>query len=70
MPRDIADMRAALNDEDAWAQEFELQWLDEASAWLSYELIDSVVTWRVSPNTIPMAPVLSALISPPVMTCL
>lgn len=35
-------MRAALNDEDAWAQEFELKWLDEASAWLSYELIDGV----------------------------
>ncbi|MDN0028165.1 terminase large subunit domain-containing protein [Serratia marcescens] len=42
LPRDIAEMRAALNDEDAWAQEFELKWLDEASAWLSYELIDGV----------------------------
>jgi phage FluMu gp28-like protein len=42
LPRDIDEMRAALNDEDAWAQEFELKWLDEASAWLSYELINSV----------------------------
>lgn len=42
LPRDIAQMRAALNDEDAWAQEFELKWLDEASAWLSFELIDGV----------------------------
>jgi len=42
LPRDIEQMRAALNDEDAWAQEFELQWLDEASAWLSYELINDV----------------------------
>ncbi|HGJ5862582.1 terminase large subunit domain-containing protein, partial [Arsenophonus nasoniae] len=42
LPCDIADMRAALNDEDAWAQEFELKWLDEASSWLSYELIDGV----------------------------
>ncbi|MGG2141977.1 terminase large subunit domain-containing protein [Symbiopectobacterium sp. RP] len=42
LPRDIADMRAALNDEDAWAQEFELKWLDEASSWLSYALIDGV----------------------------
>lgn len=41
-PRDIAGLRAALNDEDAWAQEFELKWLDEASAWLSYDLISSV----------------------------
>ncbi|HWO99177.1 MAG TPA: terminase family protein [Methylococcus sp.] len=42
LPRDIEEMRAALNDEDAWAQEFELQWLDEASAWLSFDLINSV----------------------------
>jgi phage FluMu gp28-like protein len=40
LPRDIAEMRAALNDEDSWLQEFELQWLDEASAWLAYELIN------------------------------
>lgn len=42
LPRDIEEMRRALNDEDAWAQEFELQWLDEASAWLSFDLINSV----------------------------
>ena len=42
LPRDIDEMRSALNDEDAWAQEFELKWLDEASAWLSFELINSV----------------------------
>ena len=42
LPRDIGEMRRALNDEDAWAQEFELKWLDEASAWLSFELINSV----------------------------
>lgn len=41
LPRDIAEMRLALNDEDAWSQEFELKWLDEASAWLPYELIDA-----------------------------
>ena len=36
LPRDIDEpSRAAMNDEDAWAQEYELQWLDEASAWLS-----------------------------------
>lgn len=38
-PRDIDELRAALADPDAWAQEYELQWLDEASAWLSYDLI-------------------------------
>lgn len=42
LPRNIEEMRAALNDEDAWAQEFELKWLDEASSWLSYELINDV----------------------------
>jgi phage FluMu gp28-like protein len=31
-----------LNDEDAWAQEFELKWLDEASAWLDYDMINAV----------------------------
>lgn len=41
LPRNVDEMRLALNDEDAWSQEFELKWLDEASAWLSYELIDA-----------------------------
>lgn len=42
LPRDIAALRAALDDEDAWAQEFELKWLDEASNWLSFDLINAV----------------------------
>lgn len=42
LPRNIDEMRLALNDDDAWAQEFELKWLDEASAWLSWDLIDAV----------------------------
>ena len=42
IPRNVEEMRLALNDDDAWKQEFELQWLDEASAWLSYDLIDGV----------------------------
>lgn len=41
LPRDIEEMRRALQDEDAWAQEFELSWLDEASSWLSYDLINA-----------------------------
>jgi len=40
LPRDIAALKAGINDDDAWAQEYELQWLDEASAWLSYDLIN------------------------------
>ena len=41
LPRDIEQLRAGINDADAWAQEFELKWLDEASSWLSYDLIDA-----------------------------
>lgn len=42
LPRNVDEMRLALNDDDAWSQEFELKWLDEASAWISYDLIDGV----------------------------
>jgi len=42
LPRDIDELRAGIDDEDAWAQEYELKWLDEASAWLSYDLITAV----------------------------
>ncbi len=42
LDRNIEELRAGLNDEDAWQQEYELKWLDSASAWLSYELISSV----------------------------
>ncbi len=42
LPRDINELRAGLGDDDLWAQEYELQWLDEASAWLSFELINGV----------------------------
>lgn len=41
-PRDIDELRRNLMDDDAWSQEYELKWLDEASAWLPYELITSV----------------------------
>lgn len=41
LPVSIDELRTALNDEDAWAQEYELKFLDEASSWLTYELIAS-----------------------------
>lgn len=41
LDRNIDELRAGLADDDLWSQEFELKWLDEASAWLSYELIGS-----------------------------
>lgn len=42
LPRDVELLRRGIRDPDAWAQEYELQWLDEASAWLSYDLINAV----------------------------
>ncbi|MDE7371376.1 MAG: terminase family protein [Desulfovibrio sp.] len=39
LPRDIEELREGCGDADAWAQEYELQWQDEASAWLPYDLI-------------------------------
>ncbi|OJF90642.1 terminase [Rhizobium sp. 58] len=42
LERDVDELRAGLADDDMWAQEFELKWLDEASAWLSYDLITAV----------------------------
>jgi phage FluMu gp28-like protein len=42
LPRNVEELRAGVNDDDAWAQEYELKWLDEASAWLDYDLINSV----------------------------
>ncbi|ESA37326.1 terminase [Leptolyngbya sp. Heron Island J] len=38
---DIEAERKALNDPEGWAQEFELQWIDEASVWLPYDLIQT-----------------------------
>ncbi len=42
LPRDVEELKAGIADEDAWKQEYELEWLDEASAWLPYELIMAV----------------------------
>ncbi|WP_156949907.1 terminase large subunit domain-containing protein [Simplicispira psychrophila] len=39
LPRDIEELRRGASDEDLWRQEFELEWLDEASSWLDYDLI-------------------------------
>ena len=39
LDRNIDELRAGIGDADLWAQEYELKWLDEATAWLDYELI-------------------------------
>jgi phage FluMu gp28-like protein len=46
LPRDASELERALNDPDAWAQEFLLEWLDEASAWLPYDLIGTCEHWE------------------------
>lgn len=42
LDRDIDALREGLGDEDLWEQEYELKWLDGASAWLPYDLISTV----------------------------
>jgi phage FluMu gp28-like protein len=39
LPRDLVELRQAAGDEDLWRQEYLLEFLDEASAWLSYDVI-------------------------------
>jgi predicted transcriptional regulator len=39
LDRNVAELRAGMADEDAWAQEYGRRWLGEASAWLDYDLI-------------------------------
>jgi len=41
-PSTPEDLRAALNDEEGWAQEYLLEFLDEVSAFLTYDLISTV----------------------------
>ena len=42
LPRDVELLRRGLGDPDAWAQEYELEWLDGASAWLPYDLLAGI----------------------------
>lgn len=37
--RDLEELREIAGDEEIFAQEYELKWLDEASSWLPYDLI-------------------------------
>jgi len=41
-PHDIALLKDAIDDEELWQQEYELKFLDEATAFLTYDLINSV----------------------------
>jgi phage FluMu gp28-like protein len=39
LDRNVNELRVGAGDEDLWRQEFELEFIDEASAWLTYDLI-------------------------------
>ena len=39
LPVDAEELRRGLADEELWRQEYLCEWLDEASAWLPYDLI-------------------------------
>ena len=39
LERNIDELRLGAGDEDLWRQEYELEFMDEASAWLTYDLI-------------------------------
>ena len=51
LPRNVQELKDAINDPDAWETEFLLHWLDSASAWLPYDLISpcEVPDWEESP---------------------
>jgi phage FluMu gp28-like protein len=39
VPHNIEELKNGIDDPDAWIQEFEVQFMDEATAWLTYEMI-------------------------------
>lgn len=41
LPRDVEELKRGMNDPEGWAAEYELQWIDDATAWLPYDLIDA-----------------------------
>ena len=41
LDRDVEALRAGIADADLWAQEYECIWVDEAAAWLHWELISN-----------------------------
>lgn len=41
LDRDIAALKENMGDDELWAQEYELQFIDEATAWFTWDLINS-----------------------------
>ncbi|RJQ22020.1 MAG: hypothetical protein C4560_03065 [Nitrospiraceae bacterium] len=46
-PCEAEDLRLALNDDEAWHQEYLVEFLDETTAWLPYDLIETVEDQRI-----------------------
>ena len=46
-PIEPEDLRLALNDDEAWHQEYLVEFLDEATAWIPYDLIETVEDVRL-----------------------
>ncbi|MEW5745270.1 MAG: terminase family protein [Nitrospirota bacterium] len=46
-PIEPEDLRLALNDDEAWHQEYLVEFMDEATAWLPYDLIETVEDARL-----------------------
>lgn len=41
LDRDIDELRDGMNDPEGWAQEFECRFIDAATSWLTFDLIDA-----------------------------
>jgi len=41
LPRNIEELKAGISDPDAWEQEYECKFIDEATAYITYEMITS-----------------------------
>ena len=48
VPHNIDELKKGIDDEDAWEQEFLCKFIDEASAWLTYEMIAACQSDRVA----------------------
>lgn len=42
LPRNIAELKDGINDPDAWAQEYECKFIDETTAFLTYDMISAI----------------------------
>ncbi|MCL2076031.1 MAG: terminase family protein [Betaproteobacteria bacterium] len=50
LPRNAEELRRGIGDPVAWAQEYECQFVDGASAWLPYDLIDAAEADTETPD--------------------